>query len=250
MVQGRLTSLALRLVPPDWRDAVWADLSEEADAGRHGTGWLNWQIARTAGHLRWNGLLDAMTTDGAMALRSLRRSPGFVLTATTLLALGIGGSTLAFGVLYGVLLRPLPYEEDGRLVVVEAWHVDDTGRRTRRNYSLADLADWERVPAFESVALVKNQSLTLSSSDGLVRLSAAAVTDRFFATMRGSLVAGRGIGPEDGAAFVAVVSSRLWRDRLGAASVDEALTISLDGHAYRVVGVAGCAYQSASERRK
>src|SRR5262245_9764775 len=87
------------------------------------------------------------------ATRALSRNPGFALAIILTLALGIGANTGMFSIVYGILLRPLPYQQPDRLVLVEAER-DLSGVRdpVKAYFPLADLDIFRRVPSFESVA--------------------------------------------------------------------------------------------------
>lgn len=95
------------------------------------------------------------------AFRTLRRLPGFAGTALLTLAIGIGASTAMFAVVYGVLLKPLPYRDPARLVSIggETYYA---GTWELANYSAFDLATWQsRRSAFESVAASAGMSVAL-----------------------------------------------------------------------------------------
>lgn len=100
---------------------------------------------------RWHRL-DALVQSLAHMLRSLRRTPGFSLVAVGVLALGIGLNTAIFSVVYGVLVRSLPYPDPDSIVVI---HMRDprTGRATS-GFSWPDLGDWtEQSRSFDALAL-------------------------------------------------------------------------------------------------
>ena len=73
------------------------------------------------------------------ALRAVRRAPGVPLACAAAMALGAGASTTVFALVYGVLLRPLPYPDSNRLVQLSAKTADRT-----LNFSLPEFEDWER----------------------------------------------------------------------------------------------------------
>jgi hypothetical protein len=72
---------------------------------------------------RSKGLAQAIALDVRFGLRSLRNNPGFTIAAIVTLALGIGSTTAVFGVVNGVLLRPLPFHEPDRLVIVQSLRI-------------------------------------------------------------------------------------------------------------------------------
>ena len=112
-------------------------------------------------------------------LRSLRRTPGFSLVAIGVLALGIGVNTAIFSVVYGVLVRPLPYPDPDSIVVI---HMRDprTGR-TIFGFSWLDLGDWtERSRSFEALALSQRALAALDGDAGYEPFDGWTVSGAFF----------------------------------------------------------------------
>jgi putative ABC transport system permease protein len=132
------------------------------------------------------------------ALRSLRKSPAFALTAVATIALGIGASTAIFSVVNAVLLRPLPYSDQARLVSI--W-----GDLTARNVTdfpmpPGDLYDLRRQGTlFEETAAIVTFRQALANDDGRSELTpAAAVTPNFFRTLGARVIQGRDFQDSDG----------------------------------------------------
>ncbi len=164
--------------------------------------------------------MRAALHDLRYALRTLTRSPGVSLAIIVTLALGIGANTGMFSFVRGILLRPLPYQQPERLVLIEAEH-DVSGVRepVRTYFSLSDLDIFHRVTSFESVAFYATDQGVLSTDGGTEPLEFATVTDSFFSTMRGEVKLGRPLDRSDEQAPSLVISERLWR-RAFAASPD------------------------------
>jgi predicted permease len=171
------------------------------------------------------------------ALRALRRQPGFAATAVVTLALGIAATTAVFSVVYGVLLRPLPFPHSERLVRVFAersgglWTV-----------SPPDFTDWRaQAASFEHLAAVNtDMSVALTGDGPATRRVAAAVTANFFATLGVPPALGRGFTEAHevpGQDRAAVLSDALWRTQYGADPGVLGRFLRLDGAEYEVVGV-------------
>ena len=167
----------------------------------------------------------------------LRRNPGFTVVAILALAVGIGANTAVFTVVNGVLLRPLPFPESGRLFLISnlprhapfpnspALAEGDYLEIRRNNRS------FERIATFSSLAAI------LTGAGDPVRAPTAAVTPDFFAVLRASASLGRMFGSGDEREHIAVLSDALWRNRFGADPRIIGRTITLDGIARTVVGV-------------
>ena len=140
--------------------------------------------------------------------RSFRRNPGFCAATLLTLALGIGANVAVFSVVDALLLRPLPFPDAGRLVLV-----DGAGRGPDR-YRL-DVAEWVKdMRAFSSVGLFTSGTLNLSGGDEPQHVRATEVSTGVLEAIGVQPAVGRLFRVEDnvkGAAPVAVLSDGLWR---------------------------------------
>jgi putative ABC transport system permease protein len=158
-----------------------------------------------------NGLADFR-----IALRALGRSKGFAFSAALTLALGIAATTTIFSVVYGVLLRPLPYADAERVVVIQGEKEFSTGPRLM-NYSPSELEDFAgATQAFSSLAIAGAVSFTIRTDAGVEPISGATVSRDFFATLGTPPMLGREVAGE--VAPEVVISERLWRTHFGGAA--------------------------------
>ncbi|HEY0970925.1 MAG TPA: ABC transporter permease [Gemmatimonadales bacterium] len=181
--------------------------------------------------------MEALLQDVRYALRTLRRNIGFTAAAVLTLALGIGANAAIFGIVNGVLLRPLPYAEPDRLVMM--WGTYPEFGRT--STSLPDFLDWrEGAASFESMAASHGGTYNLTGTGEPEQLTASRVTANFFGTLGVHPVLGRGFLPDEdrGGDNVAVLSHGLWRRRFGGDPSILGRAIQLSGQPYTVVGVA------------
>jgi putative ABC transport system permease protein len=195
--------------------------------------------ARTATIYRWAPACnDAdVIQDLRHAGRMLRRNPGFTIVAILALAVGIGANTAVFTVVNGVLLRPLPFPESGRLFLIS-----NLPRRSPFPLSPGlierDYLEFRRNNrSFEGIATFSSLGAVLTGAGDPVRVPTAAVTPDFFAVLRMSAGLGRTFGSGDDREHIAILSDNLWRNRFGADPRVIGRTITLDGVARTVVGV-------------
>ncbi|HKN35712.1 MAG TPA: ABC transporter permease [Terriglobales bacterium] len=181
--------------------------------------------------------MEGFLHDLRHAFRVLRKNPSFSTIAMLTLAIGIGATTSIFSVVYGVLLRPLPYENPDR--IVELREVNEQGGRMQ-------FAD----PNFEDIrtqsrclrGLAEYRAMTVSIGGGSqpTRTMVAAVSTDFFSIMRVEPVLGRNFSPDDqhfGAAPTALVSYGYWQQFLGRASDFSTVKLNIDNQPARVLGV-------------
>ena len=175
--------------------------------------------------------------DARYAVRLLRRAPGFTAAAVVTLALGIGANAAIFSVVNAVLLRPLPYADPSRLVVVGGRGVDNRAG----NLGYLTFVDWRaRAHAFDELALIRSWNPTLLGGEGPERIAAMRVSANFFALLGVAPVVGRDFrAGEDTPATrrVVVLSDRLWQRRFHGDPRILGRSIDLSDGAYIVVGV-------------
>ena len=171
------------------------------------------------------------------AIRVLLARPGFTAVAVLTLALGIGANTAIFTVVNAVLLRPLPFGEPDRLVLL----AERTTQFPTVTTSWPNYVDWrDGSRSFEAVAAMRPLTMTLTEQGEPDRLAAKMVTASFLPMLRVSPAIGRAFTADDdkaGAEGVVLLSDALWRRRFGAAPNVVGRSITLDNQPYAVVGV-------------
>jgi len=168
--------------------------------------------------------------------RLCHRNPGFVAFAVVTLALGIGTSTLVFTLVQTALVRALPFDDPGSLV----WMYNARTERERAPFSIPDLDDYRRSnTTLANLAVFTNWAANLTGSGAPERLEGTRVSGNFFQVLGAHAWLGRTLEPvdEDGDARVAVLTYGLWQRRFGGDTAIVGRDITLNGAAYRVVGV-------------
>ena len=179
-------------------------------------------------------------SDLRYAARALARAPGFTVVALLTLGLGIGANAAIFSVVHGVLLRPLPYADPERIVLVAE---NDRLRQTEREgVSLPDFLDLrERSASFEHLAAIRGASVDLSRPGAdPERVPGAAVTHELFPLLGVRPLLGRAFtAAEDrpGSERVVLLGEELWRRRFGGAPDVLGRPLVLDGTPHTIVGV-------------
>ena len=181
-----------------------------------------------------------MLQDLRYALRMMARNPGFTAVAVFALALGIGANTAMFSVVDAVLLRPLPYDEPDRIVMV--WETNFTNAVTRSQVSPVTYTEWrDNSGVFEEVAGWWYPQLNLTDEQGdPERARAIDVTDRFFSVLGADALVGRTFLPGEDqpqAESVVVIGHGLWQRRFGGDASALGEVVRLDGVPHTIVGV-------------
>ena len=182
--------------------------------------------------------MDTLLRDLRYAVRQLARQRAFTLTAVATLALGIGANTAMFGIVYGILLRPLPYPDAGAIVRIG----ESFGGRGQgaflTNRSMALLED--DAESFEHLAAYRAAAVDWAGPDGAVTLRGARVSPSLFPLLRAAPHRGRLFTEEEGRAGadrVVLLSHGAWTNRFAADPDIVGAAVDLGGDPYTVVGV-------------
>jgi putative ABC transport system permease protein len=182
-----------------------------------------------------------LDSDLRLAFRTIRRNPGFSLIAIGTLAFGIGANTAIFSVIDGILLRPLGYDEESRLVAIHEVVPKFAQLAPNVPVNALHFQEWRKsVKAFEHLAMIGGLSLNLTGSGDPERLLAARVSPSLFPMLHAHTQLGRTFLEEEdqaGRDDVVILNNELWRRRFGADPNIIGRKILLDGHPYQVVGV-------------
>jgi predicted permease len=183
--------------------------------------------------------VEQLRQDILYALRILRNSPGFTLTAVLSLALGIGANTAIFTVVNAVLLRALPYPDSDRLV--QLWESKPNEGYFRNVVNPFNFLDWrERTQSFEGMSAVSVGTANLTGVGDPLALPGMEVSPDFFSVLGISPALGRAFLPQEGLPgqnHVAILSFRLWQSRFGSDPKILGRKIVVDGEPSTVVGI-------------
>ena len=186
----------------------------------------------------WDGM-DILKQDLRYAVRSLRRSPGVAALAVGCIGLGIGANAATFSIVYGVLLRPLPFAAADRVVSVRA--TNEARGVTEGGLAYADLEDYRSSGVFEALAGLSGRSFTLTGGDRPERVQGSSVTSNLFPLLGVAPRLGRGFREDDAAPLgferVVLLSDDLWRRSFGADPSIVGRQVEINGRALIVVGV-------------
>ena len=187
--------------------------------------------------------MNSLLHDLRYGVRGLVKRPGFAALVVLTLALGVGATTAIFSFVYGVLLRPLPFPEQERLVV--AWEKDITANTPFVELSVAEVRDWQaQSQSFNSLAAmpttVYGYGYVLTGRGDPVQLESARVSGSYFSTLGAHAALGRVFNEGDdqiNSPNIVVLSDRLWRERFQADANIVGQTITLNRQGFTVVGV-------------
>ena len=192
------------------------------------------EASRDARGLR---LIHEIEQDTRYAARLLRRQPALAVTIASTIALAIAGTTTLFSIVYGVLLKPLPFPNADRLVVIS----EESRTRPRMPVSYPDYLDWRaRTHVFDDIGADLVIGGILTGGGEPTRVFGRAVTRSFFSTLQVAFALGRPFTAEEdrpGGAHVAILGNSLWRRRYGGDSAIVGQTILYNDDPYVVVGV-------------
>jgi predicted permease len=182
-----------------------------------------------------------LSSDLRYAFRTIRRNPVFSAIAVLTLTLGIGANTTIFSIVDGVLIRPLGYGDEHRLVVVHEVVPQFSHLAPKLPVNAMHFLEWRKhTSAFERMAMIAGMRLDLTGTGEPERLDAARVSPDLFPMLGAQTQFGRTFLEEEdqpGRDNVAVLSNKLWRRRFASDPNVLGRKILLDGRPYEIVGV-------------
>ena len=175
------------------------------------------------------------------ALRQLRKSPGFTLTAVLTLALGIGATTAIFTLVFDVLLAPLPYAHPEELAVMEEQVAEFRDMYPTLPVNASNFTFWQQNSrTLQSMAVMEEEAAPLGSSSVPQKIGVLRATPGIFSVLEVSPILGRAFTNDEaqqGHDRVAVLMDGLWRRQFQADPAILGKTVTLDGFPYTVIGV-------------
>ncbi len=195
------------------------------------------EAQRDARGVRW---LEQLGQDVKYAVRSLRKSPGFVVTSVLTIALGIGATTAVYSVVNRLILHPLPFAHEDRIVILAAQF---PGRDVSDWVTSNDVANWaHNAGSFETISLLDPYAGGLvTEPDRSVFASGTGVSPTLFQSLGVHSVLGRTFVSADtarGAPRVVMLGEGFWRREFGARSDVVGQAIKIKDTTYTVIGVA------------
>ena len=188
-----------------------------------------------------NERLDALVKDVRYAFRSLRRAPRFSTAAVLTLALGLGATTVIFSLVDHIVLRPLPFANVDRLVIVREVVEELSATYPSLKANASHYLGWQRgCDACDGVAALRKLPLTLTAAGDPQRIEGARVSANFFTLLGVQPAFGRTFSPDEdapGSDRVAVLSHAFWRREFAGDRSVIGRTLSLDGVAHTITGV-------------
>src|SRR5271163_3871724 len=195
------------------------------------------QVKEEVREKRLGNWFHSVLSDCRYGLRHLRKNPGTAAVMIFTLALAIGASTAIFSVVYGVLLRPLPYADANRIMAI--FEVTAKGTPARlADPNFDDFRDQNR--SFGAIAKYDNYVTSISGTGQPTRSMIAHVSPRMLTVFSVHPILGRDFSDGDGkqgAARTALVSYGYWRQELGAPAELSQARLKIDGAEYSVIGV-------------
>jgi predicted permease len=182
--------------------------------------------------------MDTLSTDVRHTLRQLRKSAVFTAVAVTTLALGIGANTTLFAIVDAVLLRPLPYADADRLVMV--WEDVSVAGFPKNTPAPGNVAEWRRLNhSFVDIAATRGMTASLTVDGPPEQVVGRGVSSNFLAVLGVTPQLGRSITEDEdrGGAQIVMISHRLWQRRYGGDPSVIGRTMTMNDAKYEIVAV-------------
>ena len=257
----RIYSVLLWLYPPQFRERFGADMLDvfqdcaraagvasphlwfrtAGDVVRHaGAEWIDrWKQTHAATGLSHGGRMGMFLQDVRYGVRAFVQRPGFTAVAVLTLALGIGATTTIFSVVDAVVLKPLPFADADRLVVL--WEANDKKNLPYMFVAPPNFADWrERSRSFEKMGVWRDQSFTLTGQGAAEQVYGASMSHDLFEVLRVPPLMGRSFAAAEdqpGGPPVVIISHGFWRRWFAGRSDVIGKTVEVNGVACEVIGV-------------
>jgi predicted permease len=183
-------------------------------------------------------LVETTAQDLRYAARTLRKSPGFTITAVTVLAVAIGANTAMFSVLNGVLLRPLPYRSPEQLAML--WTEDPTQKLREGRSALWDVEQWRsQSQTFADMATLDTVSTVLAGTDGVEQIVGASISANLLPLLGVRPVLGRSFSTDEAEQQqrLVLISHRFWQTRFGGSQDALGATLVLNGFPHQIIGI-------------
>ncbi len=188
---------------------------------------------------------ETILQDLHFALRQLRRSPGFTLTAILMLALGIGASVAIFAFVDAALIKPLPYRDPNRLIDVN----ESAKMFPRSNLSYQDYVDWKKMnKSFSAFEAYTGTGYLMNTPSGVEPVQGARVSAGFFRVLGITPILGRDFydgEDQPGASDNVIATYQTWQERFGGRKDIIGQTVRLDGKPNTIIGVLPATFQFA-----
>jgi putative ABC transport system permease protein len=186
-----------------------------------------------------------MLNEIKVALRGLAKSPGFTIIAIATLALAIGANSAVFSLINALLVRPLPYQQPAKLVLI--WERFSAQGLDRIPVSAPEFRDYEtQLHSFEKIAAFDYTTFNLVTGDLPERIQGADVSPDLFDLLGVQPSRGRAFLPDEqglGRDDVVVISERIWKRRFNSDPAVLGSKLMLNEHAYTVVGIMPSAFE-------
>ncbi|HWS53051.1 MAG TPA: ABC transporter permease [Pyrinomonadaceae bacterium] len=210
------------------------------------------QVKERVREVRMGHFLETVWQDVRYGARVLLKSPVFTAVAVVSLALGIGANTAIFSVVNGILLRPLPYPDSGRLMAV--WHTpprESFPGMDKFSVSPGNYLDWkEQSRAFEQMSVYQYAGFSMSAGDQPAAVVGATVSPEFFSVLRTEPGRGRAFFAEEaqpGRDQSVVLSHGLWQRAFGGDPGVLGRTLTLNSRSFTVVGIMPAGFEFPAE---
>ena len=192
-------------------------------------------------------LLDAALQDLGYAARTLRKSPGFTITAVLTLALGIGATTAIFSVVNATLIRPLPFDDPNRLVMIYGVARTYRGIDPRDEVSYPNFVDWrDQAQTLEGAGAYATRPIAVATGAESLLARGKLVSPSLFGVLGVEPALGRSFRPEEeeqGRSRVIILSDGFWKQQLGGDPNVLGRTLTIMDAPYTVVGVMPAGFQ-------